>query len=205
MRAFGFISWQKSLGGSGVEYAHSITQDSNGDYFIVGESSSSNGDVTSNNGNNDFWMVKLTPTGNIVWEKSIGGTGDDRGYSMQRTLDGGIITAGRSFSNNGDVTGNNGSSDFWVVKLNNPVGINELSELNIINVFPNPTSSNFTIEGLTEPYNLTIYNSLGQLLFSENNVLETSKKIDISKYSKGLLFIKIEADGNMISKKILKQ
>jgi hypothetical protein len=47
----------------------------------------------------------------------LGGTDYDWAYSVQQTSDGGYVVAGISISNNGDVTGNHGTNDFWVVKL----------------------------------------------------------------------------------------
>ncbi len=41
--------------------------------------------------------------------------------SIQQTLDGGYVFTGNTGSNDGDVTGNQGSYDLWVVKIN-PVG-----------------------------------------------------------------------------------
>lgn len=53
----------------------------------------------------------------IEWQNSIGGSNDDYGTSIIATPDGGYITAGRAKSNDGDVTGNHGDFDYWVVKL----------------------------------------------------------------------------------------
>lgn len=36
---------------------------------------------------------------------------------MQQTLDGGYIIAGLSYSNTGDVTGNHGGGDYWIIKI----------------------------------------------------------------------------------------
>lgn len=74
-----------------------------------------------------------------------------------------------------------------------------------ISIYPNPTSSYFTIEGLKKPHNLTIYNSLGQLLYSKNNISDSSKKIDASQFKSGLLFIRIELEGEVYRFKLLKQ
>jgi hypothetical protein len=52
----------------------------------------------------------------IVWEKSYGGTGDDEAFQAQQTSDGGFIVAGESYSNDNDVSGNHGASDYWIVK-----------------------------------------------------------------------------------------
>jgi uncharacterized repeat protein (TIGR01451 family) len=120
--SFGFgqeaiIEWQKSLGGSSNEQAESIQQTADGGYIIGGWSSSTDGDLTGNNGTVDFWVVKQDASGNITWQKSLGGFNFDKAYSIQQTTDGGFIVAGYSDSNDGDVTGNNGSFDYWVVKL----------------------------------------------------------------------------------------
>ena len=61
--------------------------------------------------------MKLDASGNLSWQRSLGGSGDEVAYSIQQTDDGGYIVAGWSFSNDGDVSGNNGGSDYWIVKL----------------------------------------------------------------------------------------
>lgn len=120
INSIGNIEWQKSLGGSGSEHAYSIEQTSEGGYIVAGFTLSNDGDVTGNHSSlGDFWIVKLTSTGAITWQKTFGGTGSESANSIQQTIDGGYIVAGRSDSNDGDVTGNHGGYDFWVVKLNN--------------------------------------------------------------------------------------
>lgn len=110
------VQWQKSLGGSFMEESPDIQQTSDGGYIVAGASASVNGDVTGNHGNRDFWVVKQDPNGNIQWQKSYGGSGIDRANSVRQTSDGGYIIAGGTESNNGDVSGNHGGSDFWIIK-----------------------------------------------------------------------------------------
>lgn len=114
----GNIQWKKMLGGSMVEHAHSIRQTTDSGYIIAGYSNSVNGDITGNHGSEDFWIVKLDQSGNLQWQKSLGGGDKDSAYSIQQTSDGGYITIGVSLSTNGDATGNHGNYDIWVVKLN---------------------------------------------------------------------------------------
>lgn len=116
----GNIEWQKSLGGSGEDEAQSIRQTRDGGFVVSGWSWSYDGDVTENHGERDYWIVKLSSTGYVEWQKSLGGSSDDYASSIQQTRDGGFIVAGRSYSNNGDVTGHHGSAiitDCWIVKL----------------------------------------------------------------------------------------
>lgn len=112
----GNIQWQKCFGGSGDDYANSISKTNDGGYIISGRSSSNDGDVTGNQGSNDYWLIKTDNAGNIQWQKSTGGTGNEGAYSCSQTVDGGYIIAGGSFSNDGDVSGNHGAGDYWIVK-----------------------------------------------------------------------------------------
>jgi hypothetical protein len=113
----GNINWEKSLGGSNRESAKSIQQTTDGGYIVAGSSSSTDGDVSENKGEYDYWVVKLDNIGNIEWQKCLGGTEDDFAKSIHQTTDGGYIIAGETNSNNGDVSGNHGGLDFWIVKL----------------------------------------------------------------------------------------
>jgi len=100
------IEWEQNYGGSGWDYPRSIKQTINGGYVVAGMSNSSNGDVTGNNGDWDYWIIKLDALGNLQWEKNYGGAGADEARSIQQTIDEGYIVAGWSNSNNGDVSGN---------------------------------------------------------------------------------------------------
>jgi hypothetical protein len=53
----------------------------------------------------------------MVWQKCLGGAGSERGASVKTTLDGGYIVSCTTDSNDGEVSGNNGGMDVWVVKL----------------------------------------------------------------------------------------
>jgi gliding motility-associated-like protein len=114
----GGIQWQKTLGGTGTDWATAIQQTTDGGFIVAGYTDSSDGDVIGNHGSTDPWVVKLNGTGGIQWQKTLGGTGDERANAIQQTTDGGYIVAGYTSSNDGDVIGNHGVSDAWVVKLN---------------------------------------------------------------------------------------
>lgn len=55
----GDIVWSKTYGGSGIELGYSSFLYSDGSIMMIGNSESNDGDVTSNNGMADFWIVKL--------------------------------------------------------------------------------------------------------------------------------------------------
>lgn len=119
----GNIQWQKSLGGTNSEFGKSIQQTNDGGYIVAGSSNSIDGDIIGHHGTvtyNDCWIVKLSATGNIQWQKSLGGTLDDAADCIRQTIDGGYIVAGYAKSNDGDVSGHHGTTlatDSWIVKL----------------------------------------------------------------------------------------
>ena len=64
-------------------------------------------------------MIKIDENGNIIWDRTLGSSGDDRINSIALTQDGGYLLSGDS---NGSADGNKthnakGKSDFWVVKI----------------------------------------------------------------------------------------
>ncbi len=125
--SLGNMQWQKTIGGAGEETIfsmHGVKQTADGGYVIAGSSGSGiSGDKTeASKGGLDYWLVKLTPTGNIQWQKTIGGSNDDQARAFQLTADGGYIIGGLSASSiSGDKTEvTRGGDDFWIVKLRPP-------------------------------------------------------------------------------------
>ncbi|HEX6426163.1 MAG TPA: T9SS type A sorting domain-containing protein, partial [Niastella sp.] len=112
----GNVVWQKCLGGTKSDVGRYITPTADG-YIVVGESMSIDGDVTGGHGGSDIWVVKLDKNGNIMWQKCLGGSNEEKASGIKQTADGGYIISGTTHSNDGDVQGFHGSTDMWVVKL----------------------------------------------------------------------------------------
>ena len=179
LNSSGVITWQKCLGGTGSDAATSIQQTVDGGYVVTGHSNSTDGDVTGYHGGWDYWVVKLTNLGAIDWQISLGGTSGDEATSIQQTTDGGYVVTGGSASSDGDVTGNLGNTDFWVVKLSTTVGVNEITKLSEYSVYPNPTTNQITIKSTTKLIGTvyTVFDNMGKLVLSgqintENTVIE---------------------------------
>ncbi len=114
----GNIEWKKGYGGyDNYGEARTIVQTADGGYMVGAFTSSNNGDVTNNHGGYDFWGLKIDATGNIEWQKTYGGSGDDVSFDMIQATDGGFVMVGYTNSSNGDITNHIGSNDFWVIKL----------------------------------------------------------------------------------------
>lgn len=101
----GNIVWQRAYGGSGWDTAYKIVPVQDGGYVFVGYTTSAGA------GSWDLWVVKLDVYGALVWQKTFGGSNDDRGLQVAATHDGGYIVAGFTLSFGA------GDKDSWVIKL----------------------------------------------------------------------------------------
>jgi hypothetical protein len=98
-------TFSKTIGGSRWDIASSIIQSSDGGYVVAGWTESFGA------GNEDFYVVKLDSSGNVIWTKTIGGSKGDRANSIVQGSDGGYVIAGWTESFGA------GFADFYVVKL----------------------------------------------------------------------------------------
>jgi len=113
--------WERSFGGTGLEYFNGVKQISDGGFILVGISGSlPSGNKTSTNyGSHDGWIVKLDANGDKLWEQSYGGTGLDVFYNVEQIQGGDYILGGTSDSDpSGTKTSPKyGYSDYWLVKI----------------------------------------------------------------------------------------
>ncbi|NIX63678.1 hypothetical protein [Gaetbulibacter sp. S0825] len=115
--ANGNIEWRKYFGGTNNDRSFDVVQANDGGYVITGFSESDDFDITNSYGSYDYWVIKLDTAGNLLWEKSLGGSEIDQARSIAKTDDNAYIIAGNSFSTDGDVSSNKGNSDFFIVKI----------------------------------------------------------------------------------------
>jgi hypothetical protein len=89
------IAWQKFYGGSLMEdndyLNNTLTATPDGGYIFTGDTWSNDGSVSGNHGMQDAWVCKIDATGNIQWQKCIGGTDMDFGECIITTADGGYL------------------------------------------------------------------------------------------------------------------
>ena len=203
LNSTGTIQWERSLGGTGTESGQSVYQTADGGYIVAGMSDSNDNDVSGNHGGADCWIVKLDSTGTIQWQKPLGGTGNDSGLSIYPTTGSGYIIAGSSASNDGDVSGNHGGYDYWVVKLDTAfvsVSLKENEILRSITVFPNPSNGKINFSNLAageKENTIEIYDITGRSIYktrSKNN----DQTIDLSEKDKGVYFYKISNSNKII-------
>ncbi|MCK5441770.1 MAG: hypothetical protein KAJ23_07760 [Maribacter sp.] len=116
--AQGSIEWRKYFGGTNNDRAHAVVEANDGGFVMAGFSESNDFDVSDTRGSYDFWVVKLTATGEFVWERSFGGSGIEISYDIAKTTDNAYVVTGNTFSDDTDVSTNNGESDVWLIKIN---------------------------------------------------------------------------------------
>src|SRR5207244_2934173 len=111
----------KEFGGSGSDAMTVGRLTTDGGYIVAGMSfSGADGNkTTASYGGQDGWVMKLSSSGAVQWEKVFGGSGSEYVGDIQQTSDGGFILA---LSSNSPKSGNKGVDgfgdyDFWIVKI----------------------------------------------------------------------------------------
>ena len=127
----GTPEWQKSFGGTGVDVLFSVKNTNDGGFILAGTSSSNKSEDKKDDskGQEDFWIIKLDAKGKELWQRTIGGTSQEKLLSIAQTKDGGYILGGSSSSNKtvanskgkldefGKSENAKGNLDYWIVKL----------------------------------------------------------------------------------------
>lgn len=120
--------WDKSFGGDKDDLLTSMIPTTDGNFLLFGNSlsgvsSDKSEPLRFNNPydiSTDYWLVKMTPGGSKIWDKTLGGDDGEAISSVFQTPDGGYLLIGYSLSNiSGDKTlPSKGNFDFWIVKIN---------------------------------------------------------------------------------------
>lgn len=106
--ASGEIEWQLAYGGGpGNAYFSRVLQTSDGGFVATGSTSQ------SGKGLDDFWLMKLGPAGNILWQETIGTSNSDWASDVVQSSDGGFVVAG----------GIGDTGDPWITKFAGNGGI----------------------------------------------------------------------------------
>jgi hypothetical protein len=96
--------WDRIFGDSAHDIGYSVLETEDGSFVLAGKTE------TYGAGSRDLWLIKTNSDGNIIWDKTFGGSETDGAYSLQPTKDGGYIITGWTASYGV------GGEDLWLVK-----------------------------------------------------------------------------------------
>ena len=163
--------------------------------------------------------VKLIVKYYFLYQKCLGGSENDDVNSIMQTNDNGYIVGGSTFSNNGDIKGNHGNYDIWVVKFSqDTITVNVEDELKIFpkdkyifNILQNTNNDNIKLEYFLNDIsniNISIFNELGikiktVTIKSDFELSWQSQNIDISDIYSGIYFLTLNVGSYIETKKII--
>lgn len=164
-------AWAETIGGEGLDKLAAAVETRDGDYILAGTTSSFGA------GGRDIWVVRLSPSGKVKWQKTYGGAGDEEAYAVAATNHDGAVIAGSTNSFGA------GGADAWVVWLW-PDGRIEWQE-----VIGGPADD--------ELYAVTRAKDYGFVLAGETHSYGASVSADDEKHRADAWVIKLDQDGNL--------
>lgn len=193
-------SWSTAYGGNLDDISYGIVCDPSGNVFIGGHIHSSSinfGTYTITcNGVGDAFLAKLNPSGIVVWAENQGGLNDDGINGIAGDPASNVLITG--FYNSSSINfnpyslNNNGSSDLCLAKLANPPSsVEETTKTKSQTIYPNPTSSGFTINYLNPQSIIKIFDVSGKEVLHYEVADNSQLFIDAKTLEAGIYFVKV--------------
>jgi hypothetical protein len=207
----GNITWQKTIGGIYDDWVISSMEIDGKGFLLSGSTDSpvsGNKTVGTFGGQNDTWLVRLNETGDILWQKELGGSNIEFGFKMLPSDDGGIILGGSTYSSNsGSIDQvSNGAYDYWFLKLNPEELSTPTNTHAALSVWPNPTADavNIRFPDFQDKISVSVYDAIGRMVFTQQFKNTDSINGLALGPASGLYLVKVESAGSEQSFKILK-
>lgn len=135
----GSILWEKTFGGTGLDYAYGMTSDPAGNTVLLGSTrSNDNTSGTGAQGLFDGWLAAVNTNGDTVYVRRYGSTQNDHLHALVPAPGGDFYVVGRSQGADGDVAGNAGETDLWIMRREGPDATAISALKNQLAVYPNP-------------------------------------------------------------------
>jgi hypothetical protein len=198
--ALGAIQWQKCLGGLADDMGHSIRQTPDGGYAVLCSAVTNGMHISGFHGEMDYWLVRLSATGDILWQRCLGGSDGEIPKALEITSDGCYLMVGESRSHDGDVENEPGQSDIWVVKL----AADELSTgvpttpvpTGGLLLAPHPASSHtwLTIEAMGPTATVSVLDAKGRQVLNKLQTVPTDR-LELTSLVPGLYTVRVVTAG----------
>ncbi len=165
----GNVLWTRTYGGTGNDDARDFVPLPEGGFALVGY-------TYSWGQSGDLFLIVTNSSGQQRWRRHIGGAGQQIGYSLEPTNDGGLVAVGSTITN--------GNSNFYIVKLDAvpPEHRNVMDDEVLAAPKDSPLPNDFRVtEGYPNPFNseinfdyqvpeagaveITVHNALGQVAY----------------------------------------
>ncbi|MDD5529901.1 MAG: T9SS type A sorting domain-containing protein [bacterium] len=206
--------WTRTFGGTNGDGGNSIFETQDSGFIITGHTSSFGA-----GGYDNIYLIRTNSSGDTLWTKTVGGTKDDYGYSVQQTQDGGFIIAGWTTSFGA------GMEDVYLIRLGKETGVEEeqlpvVSPSTTLRVNKNPFVGNTVISYSVIGYSgnkstnndytsirLTIHDLSGRcvktLVDGEKKAGSYNVILNAKGLSTGVYFISLSAGGHKETKKFV--
>ncbi len=116
-------SWMKSYGNASSEYVSDMVVDNDGNIYVTGTFSGSisiDGHSLVSAGSTDFYVMKMSPSGSVVWLKAGGSSAVEQGNAIAVDANANVYVVGVSNDNtsfDGNAFPSRGSKDGFLLKL----------------------------------------------------------------------------------------
>jgi hypothetical protein len=220
------LDWVFTTGGTGNDFGNAIGRDAQGNVYTAG-SFAGTADFDPGPGvfnlssvvYSDIFILKLDTSGNYIWAKGFGGSGDDRGFALTTDAQGNVYAtsyfAGTvDFDPQGSVVNksSNGGNDLYIQKLGQSVSaIAENSEASSLSVYPNPAQEKAVVRmnhPVTNEAQVSVTDLSGRIIFAQTATAENGMQdtvVDPQALSPGLYFVRVDCGDESYTIKLVKE
>ncbi|MDA8948354.1 hypothetical protein N9H57_04370 [Flavobacteriaceae bacterium] len=182
----GNLQWRRYFGGTSNDRSYDAVETQKGNFILVGSSESQDVDVSNPKGGYDIWVVKIDSKGNLLWERSVGGSEYDIGKAVIETQTGNFLIAGQTFSQDKDISNPLGSSDGILAWLSSEgelivsqnIGASEFDTLNDLIQRPDGTLMALGYSGTIQTQENVLDNDVTLYYTRSNGALMSSHRIE---------------------------